>query len=455
MAEQGKALTWSIMAPSFSPAAQVVQVEVRDALQHVYFKEYCREFRLILLSDVPYMSEVFYLPSDRKVYNFRRFKDFLSCFHCSQMLLRGSADFIVRIRSSSGFVELMDSYVQLAEIFSGDGDLRYHVGRAVERASFSWVDLARRRAGALNDPTEIETLEITDAFSELAAALTSAHGLRYRAPRVTALPQSSSISVAGVRRLRIAIFVALEEELDVLVAQLGFKKTADRPGAFGMIGDVEVDVLCPRDMGRVPAAVEVTRYLSISRDMPEMVFCVGLAGGFVEAKIDPGTVICCMTVVDLANRKVLDGERGEAVNKFRRQDFDCSRALYTVARSHEFDQAAWEAFCRENFDWPKGRVPSLREGKIASVDEVVSSDTHRKALIAGDDKLLGVEMEAGGVCAAARARGIPVTVLRVVSDLADRKADDQWRRTGMKTLVELLKRIPLQRVIEVSKGDAK
>ena len=113
----------------------------------------------------------------------------------------------------------------------------------------------------------------------------------------------------------------------------------------------------------------------------------------------------------------------------------------------------WEDHCRRHFNWPKGRTPSLWEGRIASVDEVVASDDHRKKMIDSVDKLMGVEMEAGGVCAAAKAFGVPCGVVRVVSDLADpAKADDEWRRIGMKTLAELVKRLPLSRVIEVAKG---
>lgn len=452
LADQGKALTWSIISPNLIEETVPVQREMRDALQNVYFKEYCSEFKLLLLSDVPHMPELFFLPSERRVYSFRRLKVFLETFSGSTLFLSASADFITRMRRATGFTELFDAYVQLAHLFPKDGDLAYHVRRSVEKASFKWDDLKDRKVGVLSDPTDIEALEIADGCAELAASLSDEHGLARRGQGSKEPHASASIKTAGGRKVKIAIFVALEEELDVLLKQLGFARDASG-GASGQIGEIEVDVLCPREMGRVAAAVEMTSYLGRAVAKPEMVFCIGLAGGFDEAKIDPGTVICCDTVVDLANRKVFDDEDGNANSKFRRRDFDCDKSVYSVAKSADFDVGDWEKFCRENFDWPAGRVPSLREGKIASVDEVVASDDHRAKMVANVDKLLGVEMEAGGICAAARQFKVPVSVLRVVSDMADpSKADDQWRSTGMKTLAELVRRLPLDQVVDLARN---
>ncbi|WP_442868286.1 5'-methylthioadenosine/S-adenosylhomocysteine nucleosidase family protein [Bradyrhizobium sp. CCBAU 53415] len=95
----------------------------------------------------------------------------------------------------------------------------------------------------------------------------------------------------------------------------------------------------------------------------------------------------------------------------------------------------------------KDRRPSLHPGPLTSVDEVVSDSEWRKKLLAVNDKLLGVEMEAGGVCAAAEKFGVKVAMLRAVSDNADpSKADDQWRPIGMKALARLLARLPYEAV---------
>lgn len=447
LADEGKALTWSIMEPNFLPESKPLHKEMRDALQHVYFKEYCREYDLILISDIQYMNEIFYLPSDRSVYSFRRFHMFLGSFQSADLFLQASADFIVQMRSTNGFVDLMDAYVGMAKKYASDADLQYHTRNASEAASFDWKKLGARRLGTIADPTAFEAIEIADACSELAAILAKDHDLVLRSELGTKENEKTVKTPLKGSRMEVAIFVALEEELEVLLKQLKLERNASRPAATGEVGGVRVSVLCPRAMGRVAAAVETTRFLAEAQQKPDLILCVGLAGGFKEAGIDPGTVICVDTVVDLASRKVRDDDLGNANSKFRRQDFDCTRAIYSVATSRDFDLCAWEGKCREEFEWPKGRVPSIREGKIASADEVVASDEHRKKMVDSADKLLGVEMEAGGVCAAAKSFKIPVGVVRVVSDMADpSKGDDHWRRLGMKALAELIATIPFESV---------
>lgn len=450
LADDGKALTWSIIEPNLVESASPFHQQMRDALQYTYFQEYCREFKAIVLTDIPHMPVEFYLPAERSVYSMRRFRRFLEPMSADRLLLEASADTIMRFRRDAGFIELMDAYCGFAKIFQKDTDLQYHLSRAIKKTGFEWSRIPERFSPAISDPSDFEIIEIASACGELAAALTMEHALPRRGSDEPRKPQNTTTASKG-RQLTIAIFVALEEELNVLIKHFGLERSAGSPAASGKIGDVGTDVLCPRAMGRVAAAVEVTRYLS-NHPAPDLLFCIGLAGGFEEAGIEQGAVICAETVVDLANRKVTDDENGAAISKFRRRDFDCTRAVYEVAKSKEFDHDAWALHSAAEFGWQKGRAPSLWEGKIASADEVVASDDHRKKMVDSVDKLFGIEMEAGGVCAAAAAFKVPVSVLRVVSDMADpSKADDKWRTTGMKTLAELLKRLPLDRVIAVAK----
>lgn len=450
LADEGKALTWSMIEPNLLKSATPFQQQMRNALQHTYFREYCREFKAIVLTDIPHMPVEFYLPAERAVYSMRRFRLFLEAMSADRLLLEASAGTILRFRRDAGFIELMDAYIGFAKMFPKDTDLQYHLSRAIKKTPFEWSRIPERFNSAISDPSDFEIVEIASACGELAAVLTMEHGLPRRGPDGPQERMKTTTPSKG-RQLKIAIFVALEEELNVLIKHFGLTRSVESPAASGAIGSVEVDVLCPRTMGRVAAAIEVTRYLS-KHPAPDLLFCAGLAGGFEEARIEQGAVICAETVVDLANRKVTDDENGGAKSKFRRRDYECTRAVYEVAKSNEFDEGEWASYSADEFDWQKGRTPSLWEGKIASADEVVASHEHRKKMVDSVDKLLGIEMEAGGVCAAAAGFKIPVSVLRVVSDMADpSKADDKWRKTGMRTLAELLKRLPLDRVIAVAK----
>lgn len=450
LADDGKALTWSMIEPNLAESALPIRQQMRGALQYTYFQEYCSEFKAIVLTDIPHMPVEFHLPAERTVYSMRRFRMLLEVMSADRLLLEASSDTIMRFRREPGFIELMDAYCGLARKHRKDLDLQYHLSRAIKRTPFEWSRLPKGFDPAISDPSDFEIVEIASACGELANVLTKEHGLPTRGFNETQKPKKTTNTSKG-RKLKIAIFVALEEELNVLIRHFGLVRSPESPAASGKVNDVGLDVLCPRTMGRVAAAVEVTRYLS-RNPAPDLLFCVGLAGGFEEAGIEQGAVICVETIVDLANRKVTDDENGTAKSKFRRRDFDCIRAVYEVAKSDEFDEGAWALYSAEEFGWQKGRAPSLWEGKIASADEVVASDDHRKKIVDSVDKLFGIEMEAGGVCAAAAAFKVPVSVLRVVSDMADpSKADDKWRATGMKTLAELLKRLPLERVIAVAK----
>lgn len=451
LSDQGKALTWSILMPELDVAGTRFHREMRGALQHTYFSEYCREFNLLILSGVPNMIEDFFLPVDRAVYSLSRLKSFLSTFHAASLFLDGSANFIMDMRSRSGFIELMDAYAALASTFKGDTELVYNTDRAVKQSTYDWMGLAHRGVGALADPTIIEAIEISDACGDLANIINTQHGFIPRSGLASGKATAPKISISSKgKKLKIGVFVALEEERDVLVKQWKLKKNPTRPSAFGTLGNLDVEVICPRAMGRVNAAVETTRYLAEIETKPDLLVCVGLAGGFT---VEQGGVICVDTVVDLANRKIVDDEEQNTQSKFRREDFATKRAFYSVAISDDFNQVAWSNHCCEEFEWPKGKRPSLHEGKIACVDEVVASEVHKENLLKNTEKLLGVEMEAGGFSAAAKSFGIPFEVLRVVSDKADpAKTDDDWRKIGMKTLANFLERIPLEKVIEIAKG---
>jgi nucleoside phosphorylase len=152
-------------------------------------------------------------------------------------------------------------------------------------------------------------------------------------------------------------------------------------------------------------------------------------------------IIIPHTVVDLATRKILD-KGDHTMTEFRRRDFSLEPIVYEYLTSSNFDRRSWEQIAIDQGEWPTHRRPSFHHGLITSVDEVVVSDAWRKSLLNDTPKLLGVEMEAGGVCAAAERYKVPVAMIRAVSDNADpAKVDTQWRSRGMKTMATLIEAI--------------
>ena len=287
-------------------------------------------------------------------------------------------------------------------------------------------------------------------MQEIATHLTFVHGLPARGTNKVTTQMSVVSKKIVSTEPELVIFVALEEELEVLAKSLTLKKIASTPEAIGRIDGINVAVICPRTMGRVAAAVAMTRYLTQRTIRPKLILVIGLAGGFPENKSAPGHIILVTKVVDLALRKVVDEEAGSSPS-FRREDYGLHEQLMKQILSDDFDRESWSAQACKIFEWPVDRRPSIHNGPMASADEVIASDQWRGQILkgkGGDAKLLGVEMEAGGVCASARKENVPVSMLRVVSDNADpSKTDDNWRKLGMKTLADLLKHISVAKIV--------
>lgn len=448
LASRGTAQTWSAIAPLLNDEAGNAGSSLRNALQYTYLKQYCSEFDLIILAAIPYMIEEFNLPHQGSSYSYQRLEIFLKAFHLSDFIFDATADALIELRRRTGFMSLMDAYVGLAEKYKTNTNLTFFTNRAVAACSFDWASFSKRHNAFVSVPNDIELLELDGAFAEVAHELSREHELAKRGPIATVKTPEHSHIVLGKKTgmPEIVLYVALEEELKVLCTELGLTRNHSTPAATGKIGDQAIAVLCPSDMGRVAAAVEVASYLqSRKTNLPELLLIVGLAGGFTEESTQPGHIICVTTVVDLANRKVVEEPGGPHTTKFRRRDFDLDNSLQKLISSDTFDKDKWINQSIKLAEWPEDRRPSLHSGLLASVDEVVASDEWRQRMLKHTEKLLGVEMEAGGACLAARHFKVPVSMLRVVSDNADpAKADDKWRAIGMKTLAHLLKSIPYE-----------
>lgn len=448
--ERGIAVTWAAIQPELPPEARAAKVQLRNTLQHIYFRQYCDEFRLYALAGIPHIQHDFSIPADSKRYNYRRLATFLDLFDLRDILFDAPADLIIALRNRPGFIALMDAFVALSGICKTDTNLKFFAGLARAAVKYRWDSLANRRL-SLYEGSTLEIGELASVMEEVAAHLTVTHGLQRRSLDVVEVGAFKETLRIMSDEPKLVLYVALEEELDVLSKSLGLKKMATTPEAVGKINGIEVAVICPRNMGRVVAAVSMASYLAKRKVQPQLILIVGLAGGFEENRSEPGHVIIVTKVVDLALRKVVDEEEGTATH-FRREDYTLHDQLMKQILSDDLDKDDWAArICRE-YPWPKNRRPSIWQGPLACADEVVASDGWRQNILTGkggDPKLLGVEMEAGGICAAARTFNVPVSMLRVVSDQADpAKADDAWRKLGMETLADLLKSIEVARVLE-------
>jgi nucleoside phosphorylase len=255
----------------------------------------------------------------------------------------------------------------------------------------------------------------------------------------------ASIASAGTGpRISVALFAALPEEREILAKELNFAQDGAARESAGVLPDGTPAILYGgRYMGRVPAAVETSYLLSRHRDL-SVILMAGLAGGFAENDVRQGHLLVPNVIYDLASRKISPVD-GLSEARVRPQAWEIDQKLGEYLDSRIGEESLREA-C-EKYGWPKDRRPMLRVGgAMACVDEVIADEDYRRRLQATcDGQLLGVEMESGGVIAAARrfhGLGFPVFQIRAVADTADpAKSDDQWRVLGMQTICSIVRRI--------------
>jgi nucleoside phosphorylase len=406
------------------------------------------------------MQDDFGLRSEPKIYDYEWLR---TCFDQvrQSLILDASAETILFLRKQHGFIRFVDAYAGLCANCATITDLRFHMDRFARTGHFRWGRFSE--FWQKNIPTgeynlgEERAVELADALGGVAARIEMSFSLSIRASTNQKVP-SADRAVAHVRTAmgtdnpELMIFVALEEEFQILQGRWNLRRAFVDFAARGAINEFAIDVVCARDMGRVPAAVATGLYLAKrENDPPRLVLIVGLAGGFHDGT-EEGMIIVPNTVVDLATRKI--GDKGDqTTTQFRRRDFSLDQSVYEYMTSFEFDENQWQQRAIRDGDWPPHRRPSFRPGLITSLDEVVSSAAWQKTLLDDSPKLLGVEMEAGGVCAVAERYKVPVTMIRAISDKADpAKVDTQWRLRGMKTIATLIEAIEWSAIIQKLKA---
>jgi nucleoside phosphorylase len=158
---------------------------------------------------------------------------------------------------------------------------------------------------------------------------------------------------------------------------------------------------------------------------PEHVIVVGIAGG-LQAEVAAGDVMVARAVADYTVGKVgPDGKREE-----RWESYPADASLLHFAGAYK---TGWEHLV--TVPRPDGDAkPARHLGVIASGGDVIASGDVIAAYRADWPKLIGVEMEGGGVAVALHAqRDRPrFLMVRGVSDLADGEGNAatkrQWRR---------------------------
>lgn len=457
--DKGLAVTWPAIFMNISSLSGVDSAKFRLAVQYHYFQVYLLEYDLKIVSDLPFARVDFGLYTSDLRYSYSLVKtaaqaagvwDWIRYMSASSMLmLKQQASFFRFRRNFDSIGSEARSCRDAAEAFAMAAEEHKDYSARAERRIPQPI-LSVTPAEGLN--LSLEQIEIITYRLEQLTTAALAH-LREQ-PNVanySKLELGSSLNTISLKnalqtrtksrnrmnsKITLAIFTALRMERDVLIKRWNLKNQYGQPFWVGERNNVEILVYSSYAIGRVPAAIATTKALLESK--PNMLVVLGIAGGFTETGVQLGDVLIAEVVADLATRKIHSDE-DSSIAEFRANPFRTDKRMIEFLDSGNFDKSRWEKQVLNEAEWPEGRRPTVRIGSVASLDDVVSSDEWRRMLLNAWPKLMGVEMEAGGVCAAAEEFGTLVTVIRGVSDLADpRKSDSEWRGRAMKTVATLV-----------------
>ena len=236
----------------------------------------------------------------------------------------------------------------------------------------------------------------------------------------------------GEKLTDFVIITALQEELEALLEKFPSPQRlppsntdvriyhqVDLPVTFsdGTTSTYRLVFLSQLGMGRVQAANAAND--AIRRWHPHYVLLVGIAGGITEAGVRRGDVLISDQIVDYELQKLT--HKGEEIRwEVHRAD---ARLLETARHLEE----NWRRLIKKRRPGP-GR-PKHSIGPMATGDKVVAIKDVLDRYQNVWPKLIGIEMEAGGVASAVyQSVDRPgFLMIRGVSDLADEHKDDAWR----------------------------
>jgi len=443
--DEGIAVTWPAILNRIKDLKNARSSRLRYILQNHYFQIYLREYDLLVITRLPFARTSFVPANDDLTNDYESLKAALTALGVWNIVTGLSAESMISFRSKTGYYQFRMTFDRIAREMGSAWAVGQCFAQVVTTSgSPRGFRSILSKYGQLPVPTHgYEAIEVeVDAMADRMGNTEPAEREMAKIKL-----QKSERSIRGLTpdAPTVAICVALELERQVLVKQ--WKLTGEYPDQLwrGTVGGVNVVLFGTDEMGRVSAAVATMQFLQ-ENPKPAMLVVAGIAGGFAREKVKLGDVLIPKSVADLATRKV--GKTKGRIPEFRPREFRTDTRILKYVRSGSFDIRSWEPAVIDAAEWPDGLRPTIHDGPIASLDEVVSSTEWVDTLCKAWPKLCGVEMESGGVCAAAEVHDLKVAVVRGVSDLADpAKSDDAWRLRAMKTVAHLLETIDFARLL--------
>lgn len=200
-------------------------------------------------------------------------------------------------------------------------------------------------------------------------------------------------------------------------------------------------VVMQTDMGRVKAAIATSD--AIRQWQPRHILLIGVAGGAPHKQLQLGDVLVADQIIDYEQQKITpDGVQP------RWEVYRTDPELLNGAR--RIKRETWVKLIKVKRP-TRGTIKN-HVGPLASGDKIFASSAEITMLLNHWPRLIGVEMEAGGVAAAVHAKASPgFLVIRAVADVVDDQKtskSDKWHdyaaAAAAAFTVGLLKSVPVQ-----------
>lgn len=221
-----------------------------------------------------------------------------------------------------------------------------------------------------------------------------------------------------MNKQKYGIICAMEEEIRLLTQDMSAEKTTEIAGRTfyeGLLYGKEV-VLVQSRIGKVAAASTATTL--IDRFQVDCVIFCGTAGG-VAPELNVGDV----TVADkLVQHDFFTGTEWFRIPLLEISYFETDKALSDGLHRavEEYIRTKMrEEIPQEYLDDFKIVAPKVSVGTIASGDQFICDSAKNKQLAEQIDNLQCVEMEGAAVAQVCYEFGVPLAVLRVISDSAN------------------------------------
>ena len=455
ISDEGLAVTWPAIASRIGGKSGTDPKIFRYVLQYHYFSVYIKEFDLRVITSLPFARADFFLGTGDLCYDYDALKGALSAIKLWDAIRSMSAVSLIALRATSGYFAFREAFDQIAFRSTAPNQVARVFAFGTQRLSRilaesqldgrhydktpKGLDFTKEGIDSISFRLESIAAEINPELNEDVGPAT------FQTPK-KARGRWVNISMDSSRKDFVAVFVALQMEREIVTKHWGLTRKYPSEVWAGKLGSLDVVVFGRDEMGRVPAAIDTMKLL-YKIGLPKLLIVTGIAGGFREESVELGDILVATSIADMASRKVNEGETG-IIPEFRTKEFRVDKRIEDYLKSNSFDRGLWERKVLDETEWPDSRRPAIRYGPLASLDEVISSGEWIKNLRKAWPKLLGVEMEAGGVCAAAETLGLEVAVLRGISDYADpSKSDTEWRRRAMKTVIHLLGSINYEAIL--------